>query len=160
MEYLFVIICLFAAGFVALYLILRRIVLRLFDRAAQLDDIRREVEKMLVELNHTTSRNLDLVEERIGRLREMLETVDKRIGLLKRETVKTDGGAMTYSSLARKAPPPAVTPRPEREVITTYSLRDKVLSLHQAGFTAAMISAQLGSSIGEVELIISLSEKE
>ncbi len=159
MEYLFVIICLFAAGFVALYLILRRIIFRLFAKAAQLDTIKEEVEKTLVELNGATSRNIDLVEERIERLRSMLATVDKRMVVFRRETEKADLGKKVYSSIMRKPAIPEASPR-DTEVITTISLRDKVLNLYHAGFTTAMIANQLNSSIGEVELIIALAEKE
>ena len=141
-------------------LLLRRIIFRLFAKAAQLDAIKDEVEKTLVELNHATSRSIDLVEERLERLREFLASVDKRMVVFRRETEKADLGKKVYSSIIKKIPPPATPPPQDDEVVTTISLRDKVLNLYHAGFTTAMIANQLNSSIGEVELIISLAEKE
>ena len=160
MEYMFVIICLFAAGFFALYFLFRRIIFRLFSKAAQLDKIKEEVEKTLVELNHATSRNIDLVEERLERLREMLHLVDKRMGVFKREMEKTDISKKVYSSIIKNTTLTQADVRQDTEVVTTISLRDKVLNLYHAGFTTSMIASQLNSTIGEVELIISLAEKE
>jgi hypothetical protein len=159
MEYLVVTICLLAAGFVALYLIFRRIIFRWFTGAAPLDKIKQEVERLLVELNHTTSRNIDLIEARVGQLRELLATVDKRIVLFKRESEKRERSASVYSSIMKTGPALPIEKK-ETEIITTISLRDKVLNLYHAGFTSAMIANQLQSSLGEVELIISLAEKE
>jgi hypothetical protein len=158
-EYVFIIICLFAAGFFALYFLLRRLVYRLFAKAAQLDTIKDEVEKTLVELNAATSRNIDLIEERLERLRETLATVDKRLVIFRREIEKNDLGKKIYSSIIKKPLLPAEAPR-DTEIVTTISLRDKVLNLYHAGFTTAMIANQLNSSVGEIELIISLAEKE
>jgi hypothetical protein len=161
MEYVILIICLMGAGFAALYLVFKRIISRWFVNTAELDKIKAEVEKMLVELNHTTGRNIDLIEARVTQLRELLATVDKRIGLYKREADKTETAKTVYSSIVKNRPA-QTTPVEKKgtEVITTISLRDKVLNLYHAGFTTAMIANQLQSTIGEVELIISLAENE
>ena len=118
------------------------------------------MEKTLVELNHATSRNIDLVEERLERLREMLHLVDKRMGVFKREMEKTDISKKVYSSIIKNTTLTQADVRQDTEVVTTISLRDKVLNLYHAGFTTSMIASQLNSTIGEVELIISLAEKE
>jgi hypothetical protein len=159
MEYVVLIIGLCAAGFFALFLIFRRLINRWIANAAQLDTIRDEVGRMLVELNRTTGENIDLIEARVGQLREFLGTVDKRIALYRRETGKVETGKNVYNSIIRNKPVPAPE-RIESEIITTISLRDKVLNLYHAGFTSAMIANQLQSTVGEVELIIALAEKE
>jgi hypothetical protein len=159
MEYVVLIIGLCAAGFFALFLIFRRMISRWISNAAQLDKIRDEVGRMLVELNRTTGQNIDLIEARVGQLREFLGTVDKRITLYKREAAKVEVGKGVYSSIIKNKPAPAPE-KIEREIITTISLRDKVLNLYHAGFTSAMIANQLQSTVGEVELIIALAEKE
>jgi len=158
MEYAILVIGLMGAGFFVIYLLLRRTVGRWFTSTAQIDKVKEEVERMLVELNHATSRNIDLIEARVVQLKEMLASVDKRIGLYKREMEKTELGKRVYSSIV-KAQPPAVMKNEEPEPVSSVNIRDKVLNLYHAGFTTAVIANQLQSTIGEVELIISLAEK-
>jgi len=159
MEYLFLII-IAAVLFSVSYLLLRRIVHRWFVNGTQLEKIREEVEKMLVELNHTTSRNVDLLESRVAELRELLGTVDKRIALLKREAEKHDVGTRVYNRIVKSAP--VVPPGDARSetLISEPPLRDKILNLYHSGFSSSMIASQTGKTIGEVELIISLAEKD
>ncbi len=159
MEYAILIVCLGAMIFFVLYFILRRIVANWFGKTAQIDRIKEEMERMLVELNHATSRNIDLIEVRVAQLNEMLATVDKRIGLFKREMEKKELGKQVYSAIVRQKSMKPME-KSDNEIITTISMRDKVLNLYHAGFTPAMIANQLQSTIGEVELIISLAEKE
>jgi len=158
MEYL-VLAGLIVVGFIILYLLLRRIVDRWFANAAQLDKIQQEVEKMLVELNHATSRNIDLIESRIRDLKEMLSTVDKRIGLLKREEEKHEMGKTVYNRIM-KTPPLPVLDRKISDDTPPLNVRDRILNLYHSGFSSSMIANQVGKTVGEVELVISLAEKE
>ncbi|MBN2354346.1 MAG: hypothetical protein JXD23_17380 [Spirochaetales bacterium] len=158
MEYAILVVCLMGAGFFIMYLILRRTVGRWFSSTAQIDKVKEEVERMLVELNHATSRNIDLIEARVSQLKEMLAAVDKRIGLYRREMEKAELSKSVYSSIV-KARPPEQAKNGSIEAAPSVNLRDKVLNLYHAGFTTALIANQLQSTIGEVELIISLAEK-
>lgn len=158
MEYV-VLIALLIAGFAVMFLLLRRIVNRWFTSTSQLDRVEQEVEKLLVELNHATASNIDLIEARIRELKEMLAVVDKRIGLLKREEEKHEVGKKVYNKIVKTPPVPIIEQAaiPEPSVV---SLRDKILNLYHSGFSSPMIASQVGKTVGEVELVISLSEKE
>lgn len=158
MEYV-VLVALIVIGFTVLYLVLRRIVNRWFINAAQLDKIQQEVEKMLVELNHATSRNIDLIETRIQDLKEILATADKRIGLLKREEEKHEIGKTVYTRIMKNPSVPVIN-RNTVDDMPALNVRDRILNLHHSGFSSSMIANQVGKTVGEVELVISLSEKE
>ena len=155
MEYVLLIVGLVAAGFGVIFLILRRIVFRWLNGSAQIEHIKQEMEKMLVELNHTAANNVDLIEAKIAELKEMLDLADKRIALAKKETIKRETQPVVYSSVAK----PAAGKEPLAHAVAALPLRDRVLNLYHSGFTAPMIAGQLGATVGEVELIISLAEK-
>jgi len=98
------------------------------------------------------------IEARVTRLRELLATVDKRIGLYQREwrgERRRNRCILLYARPKALRPPQPVEQTEIRNRLT-ISLRDKVLNLYHAGFTTAMIANQLQSTVGEVELIISL----
>jgi len=164
---------------VILYFLLKRHFTKWFAQTGQIEKVRSEVEKMLVDLNHTTAGNIDLIEERLVSLREILQSVDKRITVLKRETEKTEIGSSMYSSIVKKP----IEKEPVKREQETYSdikqnipkkkvheekagsvllekseIKGRVLELYNSGFSLAVIANQVGTSIGEVELIVSLTE--
>ncbi len=94
-----------AGGLLLLYALLRERVRRATSAHAQIAEIREEVSRLLVELNQTTDRNILLLEDRIGRLNDLLAAADKKVGLLQREIEKHDVGARIYSRIARPAAP-------------------------------------------------------
>ena len=132
-----------------LYLILSKRIAKTSQAKYALSSIRQEIEEIITELNQTTNRNVDLIEDRITRLSALIEKADKRITVLKKEAEIEHRGAATYNVL-RNAP----AEKPQREM----TKREKILDLHQKGFTPSVIAQQVGSTIGEVELTISLME--
>ena len=204
----------FVAFAVLAYLLIRKI-RRELDTKEIIDKIRDEVNGLIVELNQTTDRNIGIVEERIGRLRSLVDEADKKIQLVDRELQKHDVGIDVYQKLRasaekrRESPaeesqsytePHSVGPlvsartfdaattdfpkkksesvdsvnRNERspgnasldsaaaasmsddKVANNTSLKERVLSLARQGFDARIIATRLGTTIGEVELVLSI----
>lgn len=87
-------------GLLVIYAVLRERVRRGISDAAQSQELRDEVSRLVVELNQTTDRNIALVEDGIASLNEALARADKKIGLLRRESEKHDMGMQVYSRLA------------------------------------------------------------
>ena len=56
-----------------------------FSPAILLSDIKNEVDKLLIEINRTVDEDLNLMESRRESLRELLQTVDKRLSVLQKE---------------------------------------------------------------------------
>ena len=65
------------AGFVALYVLLRRAVMRRMSARNMVPELRSEVAALIAELNGTTERNVALLEDGIGRLQELLRSADR-----------------------------------------------------------------------------------
>ena len=130
-----------------------------------LNDLRDEVNHLVVELNSTTERNLGLVEERIAKLQELVRDADKKIFLLSRESEKHRLGTEVYDKLRRAAP--LVSKLQEQDTIDKSaeqrlekSAAELVIDLHRKGFDPKLIASKTGSSLGEVELIISLYDQK
>jgi hypothetical protein len=64
--------------------------------------VREEINELIVELNQTTNRNVEIIEERIESLKEITQRADKRIGLLTKEIGKKEKEAEVYTSLKPK----------------------------------------------------------
>ncbi len=77
---------------------------------ALLQEVTREVNSIIVELNQTTDRNIGLIEERIENLKGLLEKVDKRLALMRREWEQYDSTTQVYSNLKQAAAGGRITP--------------------------------------------------
>lgn len=154
---------LLVGGYLAVYLLLKRKLARALNAAAILGEVREEVNRILVELNQTTNRNITLIEDRIRSLNELLGKTDKRIALLQREAEKQELAARLYSELGARRPaqpeePPAPASPPEEEQ-EGVDRNAEVVRLARSGLSPALIGRRMGITLGEVELIISLAQR-
>jgi TolA-binding protein len=172
-----------AAGYAVVYFVLKKKIARTLAAATVLREVREEVNRILVELNQTTHRNVTLLEDRIASLAELLAKTDKKIALASREAEKQDLADRLYTELAdrrRRPAEPGSTPtgmsarrpapatpgfaEPEREAATpgqgpaAEDRQAEAVRLAQAGLSPSLISRRLGLPLGEVELILSLAE--
>lgn len=114
MQNLFLLLAGILVGWIIQYLLLRRRIDRTCRPPAQLERIRDEVDRMIVQLNQTTDRNVSLLEDRIRQLGELLAKTDKKIGLLRREGEKHEVSQSVYNHLVRGRPPAPVEEAPGR----------------------------------------------
>lgn len=178
------------------FFFLNRKIDRRLETTALTEQIQKEIDEILIELNGTTERNVALVEERIRALGRLLEQADRRIQVLQREIDKQARAADVYGTVARKrqavarethsrrreqAPPeagslpaPGATHSSDGQQKSPQSspdsqsdspprsapkLKERVRALRDQGKSAEQIAAALGSTVGEVELILSLLEQ-
>lgn len=211
-----------AIAFLLLLVWLKRRVDRELSADRALEEIRKEIGDLITDLNGTTERNITLIEDRVQRLNKVLETTDRKIGILQKEAEKHEVGTGMYTDLLNQhrrkiressdavpvenKPPPFVDPMQSGKTIAHESsafrasdansnknekpsqesdrygnappsvstgrevahglrerpgsrgegLRNQVRDLHRAGLGAETIAKRLGSTVGEVELIIGL----
>ena len=157
------------------YLIVRKRLAKILDGSVLIDEIKDEINHLIIELNQTSERNIGLIEERIHRLQKLIDETDRKIGVLGRETEKHQLSADVYDKLKRAVPLVSKTniARPvesRQEKESPVSGRDEppdkagvertkaetVLHLHRQGFDPKLIATRTSSTLGEVELIISL----
>jgi len=140
---------LFIAGFFVVYLILKRALSKSLDPQTVLESIREEVDRIIVELNSTTDRNITLLEDKVQSLTTLIEQADKKIDILRREVEKHELAGKVYSELAEKR-----VKEPEEQ-----DVRTRLVQLHRQGISASVIAKRLGITLAEIELTIALANK-
>ena len=120
-------------GLAGLYLVLRRRIERSAHGADGAAQLRAAAAALIVELNGAAERNVSLLEDRIGRLHELLQQADRRL------------------------PPPPRGPRNATAAAAAPERVEQVMRLRRLGFSSAVIAERLAASAGEVELIVNLA---
>lgn len=177
---------------IAVLFLVRRIERRI-QPTVILEQIRAEIDELMVEFNQTTERNVVLIEERILRLNKLLEEADRRASVLRRDIDAHQGPVRVYARptvpkpTAPESPARAVEdtptrstgePEPAAEASTDSPAvgasaavplnpaaavgdkRARIVDLHEKGIAANIIAARVGSTVGEVELIVSLTQRK
>lgn len=139
------------AGYFIVYLILKAKLNKSVDPKAILESIREEVDRIIVELNSTTDRNITLLEDKVQSLSTLLERADKKIGILRREIEKHELSGKVYSELARSG---RRVQEPEEQ-----DRRTQVLNLHRQGISPSAIAKRLGVTLAEIDLIVTLASQ-
>lgn len=119
-------------GLAGLYLVLRRRIERSAHGADGAAQLRAAAAALIVELNGAAERNVSLLEDRIGRLHELLQQADRRL-------------------------PPPRGPRNAAAAVAAPERVEQVMRLRRLGFSSAVIAERLAASAGEVELIVNLA---
>ena len=142
-------------SFFILYILLNRKIEKKYNPESVMDTIRQEVNRLIVELNQTADRNINLIEEKINVLNDVIAKADKRLNLFQKESEKHDMSARVYNNILKKGPLLEIE-KPAVEVMKKPSTKEQVIDLYQKGFSAEIIANNVGATISEVELIISL----
>jgi hypothetical protein len=101
------------AGLFAIWFLLKSRIARYLELENLLGGVREEARSLVRELNETADRNVSLVEDRMNALRELLDEVDRRIGVEKKELETRAVEREVYAKLARRRPiVPATEPFP------------------------------------------------
>jgi len=102
-------------GLVFLYFLLRARIRRQLELENLLAGVREEARALVMELNETADRNVSLVEDRIGALRDLLDELDRRMGVARREIEARDRERDAFDRLSRRRPilPGAAPSSPE-----------------------------------------------
>ena len=142
------------AGFVALYVLLRRAVMRRMSARNMVPELRSEVAALIAELNGTTERNVALLEDGIGRLQELLRSADRGAAAPGSPPDPGAGGAGGAGGADRADR----ADRPGGPAGSAAERRAQVLRLRGLGMSSAAIADRLATSPGEVELIVNLAD--
>jgi hypothetical protein len=140
-------------GFFILFILLKRRIDRRIAPSDMVREVRNELNSIMVELNRITNQNIGLIEDKINQLKEFLTKADKRLSLLKREEEKHEVSKHSYLKIVQNQPENRPTNKPA-------DIQKEVIRLHREGFTPGIIAGHIGTTIGEVELIISLEERK
>ncbi len=153
-------ICLLAIY--SVYFLLNRKINKILDSKKLLSKVNDEVDSLILELNQTTERNVLLIEDRINKLSELIKSSDRSILLMNKELSKKGREPFVYSHLEKKRIfPPIENERVKEPVKNDENLNEKkrIMELFNKGLSPAIIASKTGTSIGEVELIITLNSR-
>lgn len=143
-----------------------------------LADFRDEVNEILAEIDEKTDRDSLLVEERIARLKKILDDTDKRIALYVRELENRGKQEQTYAELGKNRlriiNPPEPEPRSEASALPValpvpkpqrprksrpkkQPVPQQAAEMARGGLSPGLIASHLGISISEAELAAAMS---
>jgi len=155
MQYI-IILSLLIPGFFILYFLLKKKIEKAVSPQKLIEEIRIEIDRIILGLNNTTERNIGLIEDKLEELNKLLKIADKRIMLLNKENDKQDLRSRDYRDILTKAKKKETDRRPKDS--NDASVRERVLKLHREGFTPRVIANNINLPVGEIELIISLEQ--
>lgn len=154
-------ICLLAIY--SVYFLLNRKITNILDSEKILSKVDDEVNGLILDLNQTAERNILLIEDRINKLSELIKESDKSILLLNKEFDRHKMEPIHYNHLSKKRNFTAPEDESVKEALKddeNLSDKNRILELSNKGFSPDVIAAKTGSSIGEVELIITLNSRK
>jgi hypothetical protein len=108
------------AGLFAIWFFLKSKIGNYLELENLLDGVREEARALVLELNETADRNVSLVEDRMASLRELLDEVDRRIGVEKKELGARAVEREVYEKLSRRRP---IVPVQEGSIATEQQAR-------------------------------------
>jgi septal ring factor EnvC (AmiA/AmiB activator) len=172
MGQLLVILILLAVQ-VLMFLYFRLQIRRELSRENRIDSVRREIEQLIIELDHTTDRNVEILENRISSLKEAVSQGERVIRLIESEQEKRDNAVPLYTDLRNNQLPSSEDKEvlfqvvnEEESALSDVSLdievidgRERALEMFKQGMDASLIASSTGLPRGEVDLIISLNKK-
>ncbi len=153
--------------------------------AAITEQVRAEIDRMIVDLNQTADRNIGLIEQRLKSLGDLVKEADHRISLLQKQADNLSKSVDTYSRLRPgnltnassasssksavvpdnpRSQPESIPPKKSEESDEPaegaggQSKRERVINLYRQGISADIIASRVDSTVAEVELIISMTE--
>eukprot|EP01156_Anaeramoeba_ignava_P018485 Anaeramoba_ignava/a91907_4.p1 GENE.a91907_4~~a91907_4.p1 ORF type:complete len:185 (+),score=22.34 a91907_4:167-721(+) len=146
------------------------------------DSFEEEAENLIIEINRTTERNLQLMEAKIGQLKEAVKDAEKVVSVINREKSGNTDETEIYRKLESRSFYEN-TPKKEEEVIKVelpgkkaiidtpaventdnYNMtddldtRERVIRMYKNGIEIELISRNLNIPTGEIELMISLDK--
>ena len=141
-----------------------------------------EAEKLVIEINRTTERNLQLIEAKIGQLKEVIKDADRAVSVINREKKgETDENRLYRKlenrsfyenapkqessvikvELPRKKKANNITEKKSTDNENTEGdkdIRSRVITMYRNGIDLELISRNLNIPTGEIELMISLDK--
>jgi TolA-binding protein len=103
------------------YILLVKRINREKSSTAITEQVRNEIDRMVVDLNQTADRNIGLIEQQLKSLTEMIQEADHRISLLQKHSEKLNKSTDTYNQIRpaqiiKPKAPTAATAPPAGEV--------------------------------------------
>jgi hypothetical protein len=156
---------------IASFFFLRAYIKRRTDSAVILDKYRNEINAMLADLDRFTERDATLIEERVKKLKSLIEETDRRIGVLLNEvssapplmhqerTQAVQSRPQRPGKARTEKKPPKIIRSKEQISPIPLPLNEQISQLLSRGAAPEFIARELNLSIAEVELAIAINKQ-
>lgn len=143
------------------YIFLRRRLDRHNDDNQRMERIREQFNQLIMELDQTTERNIQLIENKIEELKKISSGADREIKLLEKQKREYSQAMENYRELGRKEWKTVEQAKEEPivEIIqepVEEAPKEKVNRLYKEGYSPDEIAKEVNLPKGEVELIITM----
>jgi len=184
-TYIVLIICL--ALYLFMFFYFKWYIKRRTSASGFLPEYRAEVNRLIADIDAATDRDSQLVEDRIKKLKEILDDTDRRVSVYVKELEKSRTGEALYTSLGRgirdalntkaesapvvranievmppREPVPSMASVGEQQTqkpVSRRQIRAHIDLLANEGLPTEEIASRLGISIAEVDLAMNLRRK-
>lgn len=147
-----------------IYQILSKRINKKINNKTFLNDVKEEINLLITQINETSDRNVLLIENRLERLNSLLSASDKKLSKLRTAVIDNIPEKQEPVELEIVEPEPELPPIEQADgksnIIQdnpSLNRKERILLLYKQGISSSVIASQTRSTIGEVELIISLS---
>lgn len=135
----------------------------------QKEEICRNIESIIGDINRATERNLQILEAKIEQLKSVSTQAEKLFTAIIKEQQFTKNEDIIYKKLERgsinyqlakveEADKKNITKEKSQEPEKIETIKEKVIAMYKNGIGVELISQNLGIASSEVELIISISK--
>lgn len=150
-----------------LYFVLRSRIDSNLNNKKFLREVREEISSLVTQINETSDRNVTLLENRLEKLTNLIDQADIRISGLKKE-IKVQKVHVIEDPKTRPLEfnPPEPVNKPISEELdidivddnTALTRKERIILMHKQGISTSIIARKTESTVGEVELVISLNK--
>lgn len=150
-----------------LYFILRSRIDSNLNNKKFLREVREEISSLVTQINETSDRNVTLLENRLEKLTNLIEQADIRISGLKKEIkVQKVHVIEEIKPESVKVTEPVVKQEKKNDQLdidlvddnTALTRKEKIILMHKQGISPSIIASKTDSTVGEVELVISINK--
>jgi hypothetical protein len=131
-----------------------------------LSEYRDEVYRMIADIDAATDRDSRLVEDRIVKLKTILDEADKRVSVYTKEFERSRSGEVLYTSLGRgiraalnTVEPVNIEKKPAAKDKAPEHIRTQIEQLYEQNLAPVEIASRLKISQSEVDLALTLIKK-
>jgi hypothetical protein len=161
MEFIYLLFFTIVSGLV-LYFLLSRNLEKKIRSSRVFERIRKELEELLFEINQTTDRNITVMEDRIDKMKKLIDRAEALSDKVERvRPVREKAPELETVRLDIKRAVTVTDPLFAQEELPeeTTDVRQSIVMMHFQGMDSRLIARKTGKTVGEVDLIISMEKK-
>ena len=141
-----------------MYIVLRRFLYKQVSTAALLKKMKEEVDKIVVDFNRITDRNVSIFEERVRTLQALITEAERRARLMGPSEISAQQSEVRYRELGDKVN--EIKNIANNKARAKKDQRTQIRELARQGHPHSEISLRVGVSIAEIEALLAFPDEK